>query len=121
MHHILCSSLQLSDGTLNGGTLYYTSTGSSGNVVADYENSLQPWFIMNGDETQKIYYYCANHRYMSGYAGDEGYIQLDTAVQTGTAGVTPNTYYINGYYGSGATLDYSRYADGHSRILGMSF
>ena len=109
------------DGTLNGGTLYYTSTGSSGNVVADYENSLQPWFIMNGDETQKIYYYCANHRYMSGYAGDEGYIQLDTAVQTGTAGVTPNTYYINGYYGSGATLDYSRYADGHSRILGMSF
>ena len=58
---------------------------------------------------------------MSGYAGDEGYMQLDPATQTGTAGVTPNTYYINGYYGSGATLDYSRYADGHSRILGMSF
>jgi len=111
------------DGTLNGGTLYYTSTGSSGNVVADYENNLQPWFIMNGDETQKIYYYCANHRYMSGYAGDEGYMQLDTATQTGTAEVTPNTYYIQGYYGTAAagTLDYSRYADGHSRIIGMSF
>ena len=111
------------DGTLNGGTLYYTSTGSSGNVVADYENNLQPWFIMNGDETQKIYYYCANHRYMSGYAGDEGYMQLDSATQTGTAGVTPNTYYIQGYYGTAAagTLDYSRYADGHSRIIGMSF
>ena len=109
------------DGTLNGGTLYYNSTGSSGAVVADYEEAFKPWFIMNPDENNRIYYYCQFHRYMSGFTGDEGYMQLDSATQTGTAGVVNNTYYIEGYYGSGATLDYSRYANGHSRIIGMSF
>ena len=43
------------DGTLNGGTLYYNSTGASAAHAADYENEMQPLFIMNADETQKIY------------------------------------------------------------------
>ena len=50
---------------------YHTGQGNSFTVTsppahaADYENSLRPIFIMNADETQKIYYYCGNHRYMS--------------------------------------------------------
>ena len=111
------------DGTLNGGTLYYNSTGASGAYAADYENSFQPIFIMNGDETQKIYYYCGNHRYMSGYAGDEGYMILDTSHEEEEEEENMNTYYVEGFFGTAAagTLDYSRYANGHSRILGMSF
>ena len=110
------------DGTLNGGTLYYNSTGSSGAYAADYEDSLQPIFIMNADETQKIYYYCGNHRYMSGYAGDEGYMILDTSAEEEDE-VNMNNYYVEGFFGTAAagTLDYSRYANGHSRIIGMSF
>jgi len=110
------------DGTLNGGTLYYNSTGSSGAYAADYENSFQPIFIMNADETQKIYYYCGNHRYMSGYAGDEGYMILDTTAEEEEE-ENMNTYYVEGHFGTeaGNNIDYSRYANGHSRILGMSF
>ena len=32
-----------------------------------------------------------------------------------------NNYYAEDYFGSGATLDYSRHTDGHSKILGMSY
>ena len=108
------------DGTHNDtpGTLYYTSTGASSNPAADYENEYAPIFIMNADETNKIYYYCKNHPNMAGSSGDQGYMILstDTSAETLT-----NNYYIENYYGSGGTLDYSRHADGHSKILGMSY
>ncbi len=108
------------DGTHNDtpGTLYYTSTGASSNPAADYENEYAPIFIMNADETNKIYYYCKNHPNMAGSSGDEGYMILstDTSAETLT-----NNYYVENYYGSGGTLDYSRHADGHSKILGMSY
>ena len=108
------------DGTHNDtpGTLYYTSTGASSNPAADYENEYAPIFIMNADETNRIYYYCKNHPNMAGSSGDQGYMILstDTSAETLT-----NNYYIENYYGSGGTLDYSRHADGHSKILGMSY
>ena len=108
------------DGTHNDtpGTLYYTSTGASSNPAADYENEYAPIFIMNEDETNRIYYYCKNHPNMSGSPGDEGYmiISTDTSAETLT-----NNYYVEDYYGSGGTLDYSRRSDGHSKILGMSY
>ena len=111
------------DGTLNGGTLYYNSTGASAAHAADYENEMQPLFIMNADETQKIYYYCAVHRYMSGYTGDEGYMILDTSHEEEEEEENMNTYYVEDFYGTAAagTLDYSRHTDGHSKIIGMSF
>ena len=108
------------DGTHNDtpGTLYYTSTGASSNPAADYENEYAPIFIMNADETNRIYYYCKNHPNMAGSSGDEGYmiISTDTSAETLT-----NNYYVEDYYGSGGTLDYSRRSDGHSKILGMSY
>ena len=108
------------DGTHNDtpGTLYYTSTGASSDPAADYENEYAPIFIMNADETNKIYYYCKNHPNMAGSSGDEGYMILstDTSAETLT-----NNYYVENYYGSGGTLDYSRRSDGHSKILGMSY
>ena len=115
------------DGPLNttaspAGTLYYNSTGVTQAPSADYENNFQPLFIMNGDETNKIYYHCAHHRYMSGYTGDEGYMILDTTPDTSAR---PNNYYHTGYYQSDSndpnTIDYSRHVDGHSKILGMSY
>ena len=77
---------------------------------------------MNADETQKIYYYCGNHRYMSGYSGDEGYMILDTSTDDDDD-VNMNTYYVEDFYGTAnaGTLDYSRHTDGHSKIIGMSF
>jgi len=107
---------------------YHTGQGNNFTVTsppahaADYENSLQPIFIMNADETQKIYYYCGNHRYMSGYSGDEGYMILDTSTDDDDD-VNMNTYYVEDFYGTAAagTLDYSRHTDGHSKIMGMSF
>ena len=108
------------DGTHNDtpGTLYYTSTGASSDPAADYENEYAPIFIMNADETNRIYYYCKNHPNMAGSSGDEGYMILstDTSAETLT-----NNYYVENYYGSGGTLDYSRRSDGHSKILGMSY
>ena len=65
------------DGLLNGGTLYTNSTGSDAGWATDYENEFMPLFLMNADETNRIYYYCKFHRYMSGYTGDEGYMILD--------------------------------------------
>jgi len=108
------------DGTHNEtpGTLYYTSTGSSSNPAADYENEYTPIFMMNADESSRIYYYCLNHPNMAGQDGDEGFMTLstDTSAETLT-----NTYYVEDYFGSGATLDYSRFTDGHSKIIGMSY
>ena len=108
------------DGTHNDtpGTLYYTSTGASSDPAADYENEYAPIFIMNADETNRIYYYCKNHPNMAGSSGDQGYMILstDTSAETLT-----NNYYVENHYGSGGTLDYSRHADGHSKILGMSY
>ena len=110
------------DGQLNGGSLYYNSTGVSGAASTDYENEYQSLFIMNADETNRIYYYCKNHRYMSGYAGNEGYMTLssDTSAETYT-----NNYYTENYYQSDAndpnTIDKSRHINGHSKILGISF
>ena len=108
------------DGTHNDtpGTLYYTSTGASSNPAADYENEYAPIFIMNADETNKIYYYCKNHPNMAGSSGDQGYMIISTDT---SAEILTNNYYIENYYGSGGTLDYSRRSDGHSKILGMSY
>ena len=120
-HHVDNHPMQFSttqDGLLNGGSLYYNSTGASAAPSTDYENELQPLFIMNEDETNRIYYYCKNHRYMSGYEGHEGYMILDPTVEAHTP---TNDYYITDYYSGGASPDYSRHADGHSKILGMSY
>ena len=108
------------DGTHNDtpGTLYYTSTGASSDPAADYENEYAPIFIMNADETNRIYYYCKNHPNMAGSSGDEGYMIISTDT---SAEILTNNYYVENYYGSGGTLDYSRRSDGHSKILGMSY
>ena len=108
------------DGTHNDtpGTLYYTSTGASSDPAADYENEYAPIFIMNEDETNRIYYYCKNHPNMAGSSGDQGYMIISTDT---SAEILTNNYYVEDYYGSGGTLDYSRRSDGHSKILGMSY
>ena len=112
------------DGPLNSnpGTLYYNSTGSSAAPAADYENPYQVLFIMNADETSRIYYHCAHHRYMSGYEGDEGYMVLSSEIEDEEHA---NNYYARDYYQSDSndpnTIDRSRHVDGHSKILGMSF
>ena len=108
------------DGTHNDtpGTLYYTSTGASSDPAADYENEYAPIFIMNADETNKIYYYCKNHPNMAGSSGDQGYMIISTDTSDE---ILTNNYYVENYYGSGGTLDYSRRSDGHSKILGMSY
>ena len=121
-HPIRFSTTQ--DGPLNQnpGTAYYKSSGVSEAPAADYENSYQPLFIMNADETNRIYYHCAYHRYMSGFEGDEGYILLDPATETYNS---PNNYYTDNFYQSDAndpnTIDKSRHVDGHSKVLGMSY
>ena len=109
------------DGTLNGGSLYYNSTGASAAPSTDYENEFKPIFIMNEDENNRIYYFCKVHRYMSGYSGDEGYMVLSDEIEDEPH---PNNYLEN-YYQSDAndpaTIDRSRHPDGHSKIMGMSF
>ena len=120
-HHVDNHPMQFSttqDGLLNGGSLYYNSTGPSAAPSTDYENELEPLFIMNEDENSRIYYYCKNHRYMSGYEGHEGYMVLSTEIEDEHP---DNDYYITDYYDGGASPDYSRHADGHSKILGMSY
>jgi len=110
------------DGLLNGGTLYYNSTGVTQAPVVDYENEFQPTFIMSPDENNRIYYYCKYHRYMSGYTGDEGYMVLDPEVEDEPLS---NNYYYENYYQSDSedpnTIDRSRHPDGHSKIVGVSF
>ena len=63
------------EGTLLGGQLYYNSKPVLG-VKTNYDNEFQPEFMMDVGESNKIYYYCAYHRYMSGLDGDEGYMEL---------------------------------------------
>jgi len=74
-HPMLFSTTR--EGTLLGGQLYYNSAPVNG-VKTNYTNTFQPEFIMDLGETDKIYYYCAYHRYMSGLDGDEGYMVLST-------------------------------------------
>tara|TARA_B100000965_G_scaffold404490_1_gene435361 strand:+ start:1457 stop:5596 length:4140 start_codon:yes stop_codon:yes gene_type:complete len=110
------------DGTHNDnpGTLYYRSTGASAAPAADYEDEYAPIFMMNEDETSRIYYYCKNHPNMSGQDGDDGYmiISSDTTAETLT-----NKYYTEDYYqpGDASTIDRSRHVDGHSKVVGMSY
>ena len=110
------------DGTLNGGTLYYNSTGVSQAPAADYESIYAPLFLMNSDEATRIYFHCAIHRYMGGYAGDEGYMTINSSSETYTP---TNDYYARNFYQSDSndpnTIDKSRYIDGHSKVLGISF
>ena len=63
------------EGTLLGGQQYYNSKPVLG-VKTNYDNQFQPEFMMDVGESNKIYYYCAYHRYMSGLDGDEGYMEL---------------------------------------------
>ena len=105
------------DGLLNGGALYTNTSGSSNGWATDYENEFAPLFLMNSDETNRIYYYCKYHRHMSGHVADEGYITFDSTPDT-TARL--NDYYITDFT-AGSPPDYSRHANGHSKILGMSF
>ena len=125
-HHLQGHPMQLSttqDGTLNGGTLYYNSTGASAAPATDYENEFTPLFIMNEDENSRIYYYCKFHRYMSGYEGDEGYMYLDPEIEEEEE--HENNYFYKDYYQTDSndpsTIDRSRHVDGHSKVLGMSF
>ena len=53
---------------------------------------------------------------MSGYTGDEGYMILDPTVENFTP---TNNYYVTDFFATGP--DYGRHADGHSKILGMSY
>ena len=108
---------------------YHTGQGNSFTVTsppawaADYEQNFQPIFIMNGDETQRIYYHCPYHQYMSGYDGDEGYMYLYTPTEPEEEEEETNTYYVEDHFGTeaGGNIDYSRHVDGHSKIVGMSF
>ena len=85
------------DGPLNQtpGTLYYNSTGVTQAPAADYENEFRPVFLMNADESNRIYYHCAYHNHMSGYSGDEGYMILDTAIDDDPL---PNNYYTQDFF-----------------------
>ena len=83
------------DGILNSGTLYYNSTGASGALGTDYENPFQSIFIMNADESNRIYYYCQYHRYMSGYAGHEGYMVLNPELEDEEP---ENNYYLRSLF-----------------------
>ena len=106
----------------NPGTIYYNSTGSSSAPSTDYENQFAPIFIMNSDETNRIYYFCRYHSDMAGYDGDEGYITINTDEDDDPY---TNTYHLENYYQSDedddSTIDRSRHYNGHSKILGMSF
>ena len=112
------------DGTHNStpGTLYYNSTGVTQAPAADYENEYKSVFIMNPDETSRIYYYCKNHPNMSGYDGDEGYMTLSPVLEEEEH---ENNYYYKNYYQADSndpnTIDLSRHPSGHSKVLGMSF
>ena len=90
------------DGILNSGELYLNSTGDSNALAVDYENPFKTVFIMNEDESNRIYYYCQYHRHMSGYIGHEGYMVLDT---TPDDDPTPNDYYITDFFQGRVTIE----------------
>ena len=79
------------EGTLLGGQLYYNSAPVNG-VKTNYTNEFQPEFMMELNETNRIYYYCAYHRYMSGLDGDEGYMTLVTGGGRQPKIVKPEVY-----------------------------
>ena len=79
------------EGTLLGGQLYYNTAPVNG-VKTNYNNEFQPEFMMELGETNRIYYYCAYHRYMSGLDGDEGYMTLVTGEGRKPKVVTPEVY-----------------------------
>ena len=89
------------DGPLNQnpGTLYYKSTGVTEAPAADYENPYRAIFIMNADESARIYYHCAHHRYMSGFEGDEGYMIFNPELEDEEP---ENNYYVRNFYQSDA-------------------
>lgn len=108
------------DGPLNQnpGELYLNVNDLVNSPAADYEDEFRPLFIMNSSESRRIFYHCKYHPHMSGYIGDEGYIEISNVVDD-----TPplNRYYITDFYLDGGNPDYSRHVTGHSRILGISY
>lgn len=111
-HPIQLSTTQ--DGLLNSGSLYYNSTGVSNAPAADYENEYQTIFIMNSDETSRIYYYCKNHRYMSGYTGNEGYITISSATEDEP---TENNYYVGEFFRGQTTISPDEILNDYSGVL----
>jgi len=79
------------EGTLLGGELYYNTAPVNG-VKTNYNNEFQPEFMMELGETNRVYYYCAYHRYMSGLDGDEGYMTLVTGEGRKPKVVKPEVY-----------------------------
>lgn len=109
------------DGLLNQnpGVLYVNTDGDPPIPSVDYEQEFRPLFLMNEEETGRIYYYCKYHNHMSGYIGDEGYMVLDTSPDNDPPSL--NDYYITNYYDDGVNQpDLSRYQNGHSKIIGIS-
>ena len=81
------------DGLLNGGELYYNDAPVNG-VLTNYDNTFRPEFILNKGESNRIYYYCKFHPYMSGLHGEAGYMVLNTEVDDDDMPkvVKPETY-----------------------------
>ena len=81
------------DGLLNGGELYYNDAPVNG-VLTNYDNTFRPEFILNKGESNRIYYYCKFHPYMSGLHGEAGYMVLNTEVDEDDMPkvVKPETY-----------------------------
>lgn len=118
-HPMQFSTVQ--DGILNevGGNLYLNSTGESNAVGADYENPLKPIFIMNEDETNRIYYYCQYHRHMSGYIGHEGYMILDNTPEEDEE--LSNDYYVTDFFKGAITIEPDDIISQYSGQLSRTF
>ena len=101
------------NGAFAGGELYYDDP--QGAPVVDYSDQFRVTFIMSPNENRRIYYYCKNH---GSYHPEEAYIELSAVTDTSPR---PNNYYTSTYYTDGSSIDYSRHANGHSKILGLSF
>ena len=101
------------NGAFAGGTLYYDDP--QGAPVVDYSDQYRVTFIMSPNENRRIYYYCKNH---GSYHPDQAYIELSAVTDTSPR---PNNYYTTNFFSDGSSIDYSRHANGHSKILGMSF
>ena len=56
---------------------------------------------MNEDETNRIYYYCQYHRYMSGYEGHEGYMVL---LDEEEDEAPENDYYVTNFFQERVTI-----------------
>jgi len=106
------------DGPLNSnpGTLYYNSTGLSEAPSADYENEFRPLFLMNSDESNRIYYHCKYHRHMSGYIGDEGYMTLSPVANQEEI---VNNYYVENFFRGRTTITPDNLDDYNSILQGV--